>query len=83
MKRLVALVGGAAAVVGAGYVFYQYGLSDQDRQSLHDMADAARSLFEEARSLIEPVAAQTERSSEAERIANREDTRRQWEELGY
>lgn len=83
MKKIFALIGGVAALAGVGFAYYRYGLSDSDRQALGDMAGAARNLFDEVRSAVEPSSAQEARSSEAERVANREDTRSQWEELGY
>lgn len=83
MKRFIALLGGAVALAGGGYAFWRYGLSDRDRKAISDTVDAARGLVEEVRSMVEPIGVQTAHSSEAERVANREDTRRQWEELGY
>lgn len=83
MNRFFAFVGGAAALAGTGYVVYRFGLSETDRQAIRNTANSARGLVEQVRTMVEPMAAQTEHSSEAERVANREDTRRQWEELGY
>lgn len=83
MRKATAVVAGMAALLGGGFAFYRFGLSDEDRRSISDMVAAARNLFDEARSMVEPAAAQTARSAEAEHIANREDTRRQWAELGY
>lgn len=83
MKRLTVTLGALLALGGAGYAYYRLGLSESDRQAIGNMVSSARDLIDEAKAMVEPLSVQTAHSSDAERAANREDTRRQWEELGY
>lgn len=83
MRRFGSTVLLAAAMAGGAYGFYRYGMSDEDREKLGRMVDSARALAQEIVSRVGPLLEQVGRDTEYSDMTNREDTRRQWTELGY
>lgn len=82
MKRALSIVILITAAFGGGFVYYRYGLSDQDRQSISQTVESAKGLLQEVELRVKPVLSQIRDGSGSIDEGNRDSTRRQWDELG-
>lgn len=80
MKGFRSFVAISALAAAAGFVTYRFVLSDQDRASLTSMLQSAKGLYDEIAARVKPL---IERNDIADDDSNREETLRQWTELGY
>lgn len=76
---------GLAVIAGAatgGYLYYRYGLTNEDREKVKSTVSAARNVIEQIAAQVGPLV-ESVRQQPAQSTENRESTARQWTELGY
>lgn len=79
MGKLMRMLVVAGVAAGGGYIVYNHVLSDQDRASITNAVDSAKSLYKEVANRIKPLVQQQENQD----TSNRDQTLRQWADLGF
>lgn len=74
-----------AIVGGGGYLYYRYGLTDEGRERVHAAVTTLRDGMQIIAANVGPVVESMRQEATRPHSAssNREETRRQWTELGY
>lgn len=80
MKVKTLLIGSAALTV-AGYLFYTYGLRDDAKRKIENLAQASKKAYTTISELIEEH--QGVVIEDTSSLPNVQATKRQWEALGY
>lgn len=77
IKSTLVSVGLLAA---AGYIFYQYGLSDEAKYAVSKTASTIKSAYQNINEMLQEMQGQ---AAEAYPLANVEKTKIEWAEIGY
>ncbi len=72
---------GSVMLMAAGYLFYSYGLRDDAKQKIKELAQASKKGYETISDLIEEH--QGVVITDTSSLPNVQSTMRQWESLGY
>ena len=72
---------GSAVITVAGYLFYTYGLRDDAKRKIEELAQASKKAYQTVSELLEEH--QGVVIEDTSSLPNVQSTRRQWESLGY
>ncbi len=72
---------GSVVLTVAGYLFYTYGLRDDAKRKIEDLAQASRKAYSTISKLVEEH--QGVVIEDTSSLPNVQATKRQWETLGY
>lgn len=72
---------GSAVLIASGYLFYTYGLRDDAKRKIEELAQASKKAYTTISELIEQH--QGVVIEDTSSLPNVQSTKRQWESLGY
>ncbi len=78
--KLRSTIVSAGLLAVAGYVFYQYGLSDEAKYAVSKTASTIKSAYQNINEMLQEMQGH---AAEAYPLANVEKTKNEWAEIGY
>lgn len=83
MKKILSAFALTTFVAGSAYVIWQHALSDRDREAIGKTMSSIQGLAAEALNGLGATLEDMKESTERPDDSNRNNTQRQWRELGF